>query len=451
MNFRTSSLILAATLVLVSCSDKAYRGEWAEYKKIEASITEPVFADMNYDISDYGAVPSDTIDSRPAVLEAISSCNRNGGGRVTVPSGRYFIKGPVVLLSNVDLHFEDGSEFLFSSQAEDYLPVVLTRWEGTEVYNYSPLIYAYGEKNIAITGKGVLNGNGQAGFVQWKYLQTPDQKALRKMGHELTPVSERVFGEGHYLRPAFMDLVSCSDILIEDVKMVDCPFWSFHLACCENATLRRCSVDCLNHNSDGIDPECSRNVLIEDCHFHTGDDGIAIKSGRDEDGWRVGKPTENVIVRGCTFVSDRANGMCIGSEISGGVRNIFVENIDIVSAKHGLYFKSNLDRGGYIEDVHIRNVKIGRTFDSAIKFEPDYKSESTADHPTLMRNFHISDVQCDTSELRGIYAKGFAQLPLQDILIENLTIGYTPVASEVEYAENFSLKNVVINGEPVCP
>lgn len=437
----------AFALTAVSCAVDDYTGEWAEYKKIEASIAEPSFPDVDYSIADCGAVPSDSLDARPAILKAIRLCSDNGGGRVVIPAGKYFVKGPVTLLSNVNLHFEDGAELLFSSDEKDYLPVVLTRWEGTEVFNYSPLIYAYCVKNIAITGKGVINGNGKANFEQWKAIQKPDQKALRAMGRDLVPVCERVFGEGHYLRPAMMDLISCSQILLEDVKIVDGTFWSFHLSCCDNATVRRCSVDCLNFNSDGVDPESSRNVLIEDCYFHTGDDGIAIKSGRDQDGWRVGQPTENVIVRNCTFVSDRANGMCIGSEISGGVRNVFVENINIISAKQGLYFKSNLDRGGYIENIYVRNVKMGRIFDSAIKFEPDYKSESKENYPTLMRNFHITDVQCDTAEIRGIYARGFAELPLQNIRIENMTIGYTPLAAVVEHTENFSVSLVEINGQ----
>ncbi len=441
--YRKFALIISLALCL---SLPSFADGWEKARRIESQITEPEFLPVDYRITDYGAVGDGVSNSLPAISEAMADCSRHGGGRVVLPAGKYFCKGTVRLLSNCNLHFEDGAELIFSTDERDYLPCVLTRWEGTEVFNYSPMIYAYNVMNIAITGKGTLNGQGKAHFEKWKAVQKPDQKELRRMGVEQIPVHERVFGEGHYLRPAMMDLFACNTILIEDVSIVDGTFWSFHLIGCSNATVRGVSVDCTNLNSDGVDPESCRNMIIENCYFHTGDDGIAVKSGRDQDGWRFGQPTENVIIRGCTF-NTFSNGLCIGSEISSGVRNIFMEDCTILNAKQGLYFKSNLDRGGYIEDVYVRNISVENVDACLVKFEPDYKSESKRHFPTAIKHFVIENVKAATAGEVGIYAKGFADLPIEDITIRNLSLGSTPQAYSIENVKELKLQNVSINGE----
>ncbi len=427
--------------ISVSCSP---RDGWAGAKAVEKAVREPSFRSCDYVITDFG---TDFEDARTSINDAIAKCSREGGGRVIVPGGKWFCKGPIVLLSGVNLHFEDGAELVFSTDPADFLPCVLTRWEGTEVYNYSPMVYAYNQHNIALTGRGVLNGQGKAGFETWKAIQKPDQRELRRMGREGVPVQERVFGEGHFLRPAMMDLMACSDVLLEDVKIVDGTFWSFHLIGCNSVTARRLSVDCTNYNSDGVDPESSSNVIIEDCYFHTGDDCIAVKSGRDQDGWRLGRPSENILIRRCTFET-ASNGICIGSEISGGVRRVFVEDCHIINAKQGLYFKSNQDRGGYIEDVFVRNITVDNVDSNLIKFEPAYKNEGSQYFPTPMRHFRISGVRAGSAGSCGIYLIGFEDVPVEDVIIKDLTLENTPQPADMAHYKGLVLEHVSINGEP---
>jgi polygalacturonase len=417
-------------------------------KEIEKQIAAPKFLDIQYIITEYGAKGDGISDALPAIKQAMDVCSFNGGGKVVIPKGKYFSKGPIVLKSNVNLHLEDGAEILFSPDEKDYLPAVLTRWEGTEVYNYSPMIYAYNVKNIALTGKGIINGQGSKNIATWKPGQKKDQTLLRKMGTEVRPVYERVFGEGHVLRPAMIEFFSCSNVLIEGIKIIDGTFWTIHPIYCSNVIIRGLEVDSpVNDNSDGIDPESCYNVLIENCLLKTLDDGIAIKSGRDNDAWRVGQPSENIIIRNCVLDS-RINGVCIGSEISGGVRNVFIENITIVDCKDALYFKSNLDRGGYIQNVHVRNVNVKKCT-RLIKFEPDYKSESKQNWPTQFKGFTFKNIHAENASVSGIDITGFECLPVEDVSIENLTVKSTPVPLIIKNVKNVLLKKVKINGEIV--
>lgn len=433
-------IIAAIASLLVAVSLNA--GDWSLAKKIVKEIHRTHFPDVEYVVTDFGAVPDGTTNSLPAINNAITECSVKGGGKVVLPAGRYFCKGSVIIKSNVNLHFEDGAELFFSSDENDYLPCVLTRWEGTEVFNYSPMIYAYNVMNIAITGKGIINGNGKANFEKWKASQKPDQRELRRMGMEGVPVHERVFGPGHLLRPAMLEFFACNTVLIEDMKLLDGTFWSFHLIGCSDAIVRGVSVDCENFNSDGVDPESCRNMLVEGCYFHTGDDGIAVKAGRDADGWRFAQPTENVVIRNCTFET-KSNGLCIGSEISAGVRNIFMEDCNIINAKQGIYFKSNLDRGGYIEKVYVRNIKVKNVDGSLVVFEPDYKSESRHNYPTYMHDIVIENVKAETAGRYGIYAKGFDSLPIENITIRNLSIGKAAEGDmNVKNVKNLTLKKV---------
>jgi polygalacturonase len=207
---------------------------------------------------------------------------------VIVPEGTYWIEGPVNLKSNVRLHVSEGATIKFSPEPKHYLPVVLTRWEGTELFNYSPMIYVYQATNVAITGKGTIHGNSETTFATWKPNQDPDQLKLRQMGNDQVPVHERIFGEGHWLRPSMIQFWSCKNVLVEDVTIHDSPFWVIHPIYSTNITVRNVYVDSWNANNDGVDPDSSVNVLVENCRFETGDDSVAIKSGRDQDAWRVG-------------------------------------------------------------------------------------------------------------------------------------------------------------------
>lgn len=410
-------------------------------KQIQKIIIAPQFPDRDYQISDFGAINDGNTDALPSILKAINLCSADGGGRVVIPPGKFFSKGPIVLKSNTNLYISEGAEIIFSHDEKDYLPPVLTRWEGTELFNFSPLIYAYNVKNIAITGRGILNGQGSKNIATWKPKQKPDQMLLRKMGTEVYPIYERVFGDGHLLRPAFIEPVSCSNILIEGIKIVDATFWVIHPLCCENVTIRGVHVESFNDNNDGCDPESCLNVLIESCHFQTGDDAIAIKSGRDSDAWRVGQPTENVIIRNCTFDS-KINGLCIGSEISGGVRNVIVKNIRIKSATDAIFFKSNLDRGGYVKNIFIKDITVDSVRSSLIKFETDYKHESKYNFPTVFEGFLIKKIKATYVKGTGIDISGFDQLPIRSVRLQNIVVKSSPTPYLIENAQNVKLKKV---------
>lgn len=441
---RKINLFIQGVICLLSIPAFAQDG-WEMVKKIEANIKVPRFRNHDYNIIEFGVKES---DARPAINKAITTCSQQGGGRVVIPNGKFYIKGPIVMKSHVNLHLQKGAELIFSSNENDYLPMVFTRWEGTEVYNYSPLIYARNATNIAITGQGTLNGKGSENFVSWKAKQQKDQQELREMGRTGVSVEKRVFGKGHYLRPAFVELVDCQNILIEDITLKDATFWVIHPIACNNVTVRGVTVNSRNYNSDGCDPESSINVLIENCHFTTGDDGIAIKSGRDNDGWRIGKPTENVIIRNCIFNSE-TNGVCIGSEISGGVRNIFIENIKVPNAGNAIYFKSNLDRGGFIEHVRVRNVAADSLKTALVKVEPDYKSEKSQHYPTRFSDYIIENISCNYVRDYGVDIRGFVDLPVKDITIRKLVVKKAGQPHRIEKADRVSITESTINGSQV--
>ena len=420
---------------------------WNKASEIVAKLN-PVnsFPDVNYTITDFGAVGDNQTPCKEAFDKAITKCSDNGGGIIQVPAGNYYMNGPLVFKNNVCVNLQKGATLNFSTNEYDYLPAVLTRWEGTEMYNYSPFIYAYHVNNIALTGEGTINGNGSKKFATWSKFQQRGQEMLRKMGREQIPVWKRVFGEGYHFRPGFFEPFGCTNVRIEGITILDSPFWVIHPIFCTNVIVRKITVRSFNSNNDGCDPESCTNVLIEDCDFNTGDDGIAIKSGRDADGWRVGQPTENVVIRNCTFNS-KSNGICIGSEMSGGVRNVFVENITLTKSANAIYFKSNLDRGAYIENVYVRNVKADTVRTAFIRFEPNYKGERSSFHPTLFRNFVIENAFCKLSKKVGIYLAGFEGYPLQNITLRNVTIDSTPVPYYLQNAENIVFDHVIVNGK----
>ena len=421
-------------------------GEWARVPEILKKIVPPTFPDSIYDVTAYGAKSDTTFDSRPAILEAVNQCNQNGGGTVLIPAGNYFSKGAILLKSNVNLHVADGARLEFSTVASDYLPMVLTKWEGTECFNYSPFIYAYQCTNVALTGKGTIDGNGAVTFNGWHALQGPALDRLRQMGIDSIPVYERVFGEGYYLRPCMIQFYGCKNVLVEDVQIYDSPFWIIHPVFCDNVTVRNVYIDSNNYNNDGCDPESSTNVLIENMDFNVGDDGIAIKSGRDQDGWRIGQATENVIIRNCHFARW---AITIGSEMSGGVRNIFIEDCKIDSCRNGIYFKSNLDRGGYFENLNMRRIEANVCLWGVINFRTNYHGYRGGNHPTLFRNICIEDVTCNRVDSVALMANGLPEAKLYNITLRNIKVKQAPKAIQMDNVVNLTLDNVEVNGRQI--
>ena len=414
--------------------------------QILKQISAPTFKNIDYIITTYGAIANDSTDCRKSINEAITSCSFNGGGRVVVPAGKYHVNGSIILKSNVNLYLSEGSEIIFSSKPADYLPEVLTIFEGTELFNYSPLVYAYQVSNIAITGKGTLNGNATTGFAKMRPQNSKMQSCLRQMGIDGVPVFQRTFGNESILPPSMIQPFGCKNVLIEGVRIIDSPFWVIHPVFCNNVTVRCVEVNSRNLNNDGCDPEYTTNVLIERCTFSTGDDAIAIKAGRDNDAWRIGQPTRNIVIRNCSFRS-KCNGLCIGSEMAAGVENVYMENVTISNCLSGVYFKSNLDRGGFIKNVWVKNVTCDSVRTAFIRFETNYHGARGGFHPTLFQNFLIENVTGNNSKECGFYAVGIEKYPLKDILLKNIILKQTPTSYILKNVENITFDLVLINGK----
>jgi unsaturated rhamnogalacturonyl hydrolase len=424
---------------------------WETVPSILARIRPPKFPARDFPITDFGARKGGDFDNTEAIRKAIEVCNRAGGGRVVVPAG-VFLTGAVHLKSNVNLHVSEGATLKFSTDPAKYLPVVFTRWEGTELMNYSPFIYAFEQQNIAITGKGTLDG-GASDDNWWKWARrqgsTPspasaDVRRLREMGNSGVPVRERIFGQGHFLRPPFIEPYRSRNILIEDVTIINSPFWEVHPVLSQNITVRGLNIKSHGPNNDGCDPESSKDVLIENCIFDTGDDCIAIKSGRDDDGRRVGVASENIIVRNCTM-KDGHGGVVIGSEISGDCRNVFVEDckMDSPNLDRALRFKSNAIRGGVLENVFMRNVEVGRVAEAVLTIDLLYDTGDKGPYKPIVRNVLIENVTSRSSP-RVMWVVGFPGVTIDNIRFRNCTFRGVESTEVINHAGSFSFENVTI-------
>ena len=387
--------------------------------------------------------------ARRVLQNAINDCHQCGGGRVVVPAGEYSINGPLTLRSSVDLHLSEGALLRFSGEPADFMPPVLQRWEGTEVFSHSPLITADHAHDIAITGRGTIDGQGKRIFESWQPIQKQDQSRLRDMGRDGVPLEKRIFGKETRLRPSLFQPINCERVLLEGVTIRDSPFWTIHPTYCRHVIIRGVTVDSMNFNNDGCDPDSCSDVLIENCIFRTGDDGIAIKSGRDQDAWRVARPTERVLVRNCEFFS-KINGLCIGSEMSGGVRHIFMENCRIAEAASVLYLKSNADRGGVVEQIFMRNIAIDRSKVAVVRLESNYHSHRGGNFPSHFRGIDIRDVHCRSADSYGLFLEGSPSCPVSDLTITNLTIDYAREPVFLRHA-NLLSENVVIGSVNLPP
>lgn len=391
---------------------------WSSVPVILARIIPPVSPDRSFIITDYGAKGDGTTDCTKAIAAAIDACHNAGGGRVTVPAGVY-LTGAIHLKSNVDLEVAKGATLRFSTDPKSYLPVVFTRYECTEVMNYSPFIYALGQENIAITGEGTLDGQGsKAAWYTWKRL--PDARELVDMGDRGVPVEQRVFGEGHHLRPYFIQPTRCRNVLIQGVHIVDSPMWVITPLYCTNVTVQGVTVKADGPNTDGCDPDSCTDVLIKDCHFSDGDDCIAIKSGRDVDGRRVNIPSRNIVIQNCVF-QDGHGGVTVGSETSGGVENVFAEDchFDSPNLDIAMRFKTGMTRGGVVQHIYIRNcaVKSART---GIGMTMKYPGTLDGQATPFMRDIDIRNCTFARLSKQPVLIEGFSEsVRITDVTIAN--------------------------------
>jgi len=415
---------------------------------IERSILLPNIPDYTVSVTRFGALGNGRKDCRKAFNKAMEACVAKNGGTIMVPKGVYKINGPIHFKSYVNLHLQEGAKLVFGTNPNDY-PMVLTSWEGTMLYNYSPLIYGINVRDVAITGKGTIDGEGHGEWATWKPLERKGKLLSREMNHNEVPVNARRFGKGHYLRPQLIQFVSSKHILIEDVKIEDAPFWCVHLLKSESITLKGIRYDAQNKNNDGLDIEHSKNVLIENIEFNNSDDNIAIKAGRDNDGRNSNQPSENILVRSCKFKGLHA--LVIGSEMSAGVKNVYVFDAEASGyLKRGIYLKTNSDRGGYIKNIHIENVNFGNVED-AIFMTSNYHGEGNGKYPSKISDITISKVKFNTVSNAAIVIEGFPGYEVENVFINYLDIAHAKNGMTLTNTKNIKLNEVVIGKKQGVP
>jgi polygalacturonase len=432
---------------------------WAMVPDILARLRPPVFPQRDFLLTQYGAVGNGRFDCTDAFLRAIQACYRAGGGRVVVPRGT-FLTGPIHLASNVNLYLDEGAIVRFKQDPSAYLPPVFTRWEGVEAMNYSPFIYAFEKENVAITGSGVLDGQAdEAHWWPWKGRkeygwqegmphQEEGRRRLFEMAEAGVPPEQRILGEGFYLRPNFIQFYRCRNVLIEGVTIVNSPMWEIHPVLCENVTVRSVTVRSYGPNNDGCNPESCRYVLIEDCLFDTGDDCIAIKSGRNADGRRLNLPSEYILIRNCKM-RDGHGGVVIGSEISGGARYIFAERCEMSSPNldRALRIKTNSVRGGIVEHIYMRDVQVGQVADAVIRINFYYEEGDVGAFTPIVRHVEVRNLISRRSPY-ALYLRGYARSPIQDVRLIECT--FEGVEKNLtEYVDGLYFQNVRINGKRI--
>ncbi len=464
----------------------AQRWDESLYREIEANIQSPSFPDRTYDVRKYGArTQASARQNQKAINKAIEACSKAGGGRVVVPAGTWHT-GAIRLLSGVNLVVEKEATLHFDFIPALY-PLVRTCWEGLDIMNYSPCIYAYKAHDVAITGEGSIDGGGSKdtwwpwnGATKHGYEEgrtTESQKMafagdttlfkakddkgmwlsnrsmLLWMADHQIPVEQRIFGKGCGMRPQLVNFYECERILLEGVTLLNSPFWVVHPVLSKHFTMRRCKVVNNGPNGDGCDPESCENVLIEDCIFHTGDDCIAIKSGRNADGRRRNKASRNIIVRGCTM-EDGHGGVVVGSEISGGVQNVFAENcrMDSPNLDRVLRIKTNTCRGGVTDGIYMRNIQVGQCREAVLRINLLYEPNEPSQRgfiPTV-RNVYMENVTCQKSR-HGILIQALdSTTSVSHVKVCNSSfsgITHEPVVRSGQY-EEVVFEGLTLNGKP---
>lgn len=459
------TLLLA--LLLPAC---AFAAGWDdnEYKRIEQSIQLPKIAERQFLITSFGAKTTATAaQNQKAINRVISLVSKKGGGKVIIPKGTWNT-GAIELKSHVNLVLEEGATLHFAFEPKLY-PLVRTSWEGLACWNYSPCIYAYKATDIAITGKGTIDGGGNNDtFWQWngsprfgykegvtkESQKLGSRSKLLKMAEDGVPFDERKFGMGYGLRPQLVNMVHCERILIKDVKMINSPFWVIHPLLSKNITVDGVYVWNEGPNGDGCDPEACENVLIQNCVFHTGDDCIAIKSGRNNDGRLWNQPSKNIIIRNCKM-EDGHGGVVIGSEISGGCENVYAENcvMDSPHLERILRIKTNNCRGGQVQNINMRNVVVGQCKEAVVKINLDYERKEICyrGFEPIVNNVNVENVTCQKSDY-GVLIIGRDSLEnVYDINIKNCKfdgVMKEPVKITGK-TRNVKFDNLVINGSLV--
>ena len=433
---------------------------WERVPDILRRIVPPTFAPRDFDVTHSGARGDGSTDCTAAFRDAIATCSAAGGGRVVVPAGR-FLTGPIHLRSNVNLHVTRDATIAFSRDPRAYLPAVFTRWEGMELMGYSPLIYAFEQENVAVTGEGTLDGQADAehwwpwkgsaehGYRKGGPTQAPARAELMRMMERGEPVARRLFADASYLRPQFIQPYRCRNVLIEGVAIVNSPMWEVHPVLCTNVTVRGVRIATHGPNNDGCDPESCRDVLIDGCTFDTGDDCIAIKSGRNADGRRLAAPTENVIVRGCRM-KDGHGGVTVGSEISGDVRHVYVERCEMDSPNldRALRFKNNALRGGVLEHIYMRDVTVGTVADAVLSVDLYYEEGQSGPFEPVVRDVEMRGVTSRKSTY-GLYVRAYPRSDISNIRVLDCHFDGVAKGNVTDGVRGLVVQGTTMNGKQI--
>jgi polygalacturonase len=388
-----------------------------------------------YDVRDYGAVPDGKTKNTEAIRKAIAAATANGGGTVLF-SGGDFLTGPIHVTSNLTLTIDAGARLKFSQDFDDYLPLVRVRWEGTEVNSFSPLIYGDKVHDVTINGRGTLDGQGEAWWNNFRALKQDHKKngvwkvdskwqvefAKRNQGIEFPDDPDMI--KMGFLRPPFIQFLDSRNISIRDVTLVNSPFWNINPVYCDEVTVSGVTIISPDDspNTDGIDPDSCRNVHISDCHISVGDDCITIKSGRDRQGRRIGRPAENYTITNSTMLRGHG-GVVIGSEMSGGVSNIAISNCVFDGTDRGIRIKSTRGRGGIVEHVEVNNIVMRNIRDEALTlnlFYTDAPPEPFSERTPRFRDIHMSAITADAGQ--AALFLGLPESVLEDVSISNVNI-----------------------------
>ena len=408
-----------------------------------------VFPDRDFPITKYGAKPGDVKATTAAFAKAMAACNKAGGGRVVVPAGEW-LTGPVHFRSGCNLYLSEGAKLVFDDDLSLYYPAVQASWEGAECMNISPLLYAFECENIGISGPGMLAPEmdfWRTWFNQPEsHLQATRQ--LYAMCSTQVPVEYRhMEREGVQMRPHLIHFNRCTNVQLDGFKIRESPFWTIHLFMCKDVWAHGLDVYAHGHNNDGIDLEMTQHAVVEDCTFDQGDDAVVLKAGRNQDGWALGMPTQDIVVRNCNVVQ----GHCllgIGSEMSGGIRRVYMHDCHSSDQVYRLfYIKTNHRRGGFIEDVTVENVsatKMLRVFeiDTDVLYQwrdivPTFETKITR-----IRNITIRNAEATQSE--AVYQlRGDSREPIEGVVIENVHVGLlTDFENQVENVRDLKVSNV---------
>ncbi|MCW9706592.1 glycosyl hydrolase family 28 protein [Fodinibius salsisoli] len=412
-----------------------------------ADLQRPSIPDQTFDIRDYGAQQmkgDDSFKNTAAIHRAIEAAHQAGGGRVLIPEGDW-LSGPIHLMSNINLHVAEGATVYFSEDKEDYLPVVRQRYEGVEAYNYSPMIYAYKLNNVAVTGKGTFDGQGDHWWEWAEGKDFGDRTEVTKV-----PLSRRNYGKGAGLegmRPHFMIFWKSENILMEGITLKDSPMWNVHLLYSNKAIVRDVTVNSLRApNGDGVVLDSASDVLVEYNHFQTGDDAVVLKSGVNEEALKIDIPTQNIVVRNfeARNVRTGSGGIVFGSETSGGIKNVYVHDAHFEGTDRGIRFKTERGRGNVIENIYVRDITMKDVESQAINFNSYYSGPGITGPAPAIRNIDIRNIQIDGVP-EPIELVGLPEKWLENITLENVSVVNAEKGARITRVKNLKLHNVSIS------